>query len=59
MGSPVWEKITEDGRPFGFQSESEKKALQEIEALKEDIAILKEDNERLIKMVSNKQCKVK
>lgn len=53
MGQPVWEKITPNGKPFGYQSESEIEANNEIEELKKEIEILKKENEQLREMIES------
>jgi cell shape-determining protein MreC len=45
--SPVWEKITTNGKPFGHESEEEKELKEEIVKLKEEIELLKKENEQL------------
>ena len=47
MAQPDWTKITSNGRPFGYQEESEKEALKLIEELKVEIDMLKKENQQL------------
>ena len=51
MAQPDWSKITPDGKPLGWQSDGEKKALKEVEELKEEIKQLKLNNEELLELL--------
>ena len=45
--TPVWERITPDGKPFGYQSPKEEELNKKIKELEEEMAILKKENEQL------------
>ena len=47
MGSPNWNRITPNGKPFGYEDPALKPLTEEIEALATENVLLKKENEQL------------
>ena len=55
MSSPVWEKITSNGRPFGYKEEGELEALRKLDVVEKENEELRKENERLVKLLEKKK----
>lgn len=47
MSQPVWEKITPDGKPFGYKSENEIELEKKVEELNKKIELVEKENKQL------------